>query len=147
MQHPNLTLNWLAIITAVVAAFIFAFLWYGPLFGKPWAKAMGMSMEQKPDPKQMMIALGLQLVGTFLTAFVLAHEVQIWRPSVWGVGQDASNCLYGLYAGFFTWIGFYVPMQFGKISWGGRPWRLFFINAGQDFFTLQIIAQILANWR
>ena len=148
MQEPHLILNWPAIITAVVAAFVFGFLWYGPLFGKPWAKAMGLKMDKKPDANFMSKALGLQVIGLFLTTYVLAHSGQVWRPSVWGVGNDgASNACYGFMAGVFTWIGFYVPMQFGKVSWEGRPWKLFFINTAHDFLNLQIISQILANWR
>lgn len=34
--------NWLAIVAAAVAAFVVGFLWYGPLFGKRWADAMGL---------------------------------------------------------------------------------------------------------
>jgi len=147
MQQPQLTFNWLAIIVAVIAAFIFGFLWYGPLFGKAWAKAMGMKMNSKPDPKKIIPAFAFQIVGTFLTTYVLAHSVQVWRPSIWGVGNDSPSAVYGFMAGFFTWIGFYVPMQFSKVNWEGKPWKLFFINAGQDLLTLQIISQILANWR
>ncbi len=147
MQEPHLILNWQAILLAMVAAFFFGFLWYGPLFGKSWAKIMGIKMDQKPKKEVMMRAFALQILGLFLTTYVLAHTTQVWRPSVWGVGQDAANACYGFFGGFFTWLGFYVPMQFGKISWENRPWKLFFINASYDFLSLQLIAQILAFWR
>src|SRR5262249_30889084 len=101
-MHPNIALNWLAIAVAVIAAFVFGFLWYGPLFGKTWAKLMGFDMSKKPDSKMMMRYMAFQLLATFLTTYVLAHSGQIWRPSVWGVGQDASNCTYGFFNGFFT---------------------------------------------
>ena len=148
MTHPNLVLYWPAIIVSIIAAFIFGGLWYGPLFGKTWAKLIGMDGEAcKPAPAVMKKAFTLQLLGTFLTVFVIAHMVQVWRPSVWGVGQDESSCSYGFLCGLFTWIGFYVPLQLGKISWEQRPNKLFWINAAHDFINLQIISQILANWR
>lgn len=147
MREPMILLNWPAIITAVIAAFIVGFLWYGPLFSKPWAKEMKMKMDKRPDPKVMTRALLLQLLGLFLTTFVLAHFQQSWRPSIWGLDGDGPNSNYGFFAGFFAWIGFYVPMQFGKVSWEGRSWKLFAINAGHDFVVLQVISQILAHWR
>lgn len=147
MQHPHLMLNGFAIAVAMVAAFFFGFLWYGPLFGKTWAKLMKMNADCKPDPKVMARCLSLQVVGLFLTTYVLAHSVQVWRPSVWGVGPDDSNAMYGFFCGFFTWIGFYIPQQLGKVSWEGRPWKLFLLNTAHDFVNLQLISQILAHWR
>ena len=104
-------------------------------------------MDQEPDAKFMRRAFGLQFLGTCLVAFALSYSVQVWRPSVWGAGSDASSFSYAWMTGFFTWIGFYVPLQFGKISWEGKPWKLFFINAGHDLIKLQIISLILAFWR
>jgi hypothetical protein len=148
MQEPNLIINWPAIIVSTFAAFVFGGLWYGPLFGKIWAGQMGMKMDQKPERRTMMRAFALQAIGLFLTSYVLAHVGQVWRPSVWGVGQDEGPAfMWGFTCAFFTWIGFYVPMQFGKISWEGKSWKLFFINSAHDFFTLLIISVILAYWR
>ena len=50
---PNIVLNWPAIIVSIIAAFMFGGLWYGPLMGKAWAKAMGMSFDCKPDAATM----------------------------------------------------------------------------------------------
>jgi hypothetical protein len=148
MHEPHLIINWAAILTSTVVAFLFGGLWYGPIAGKAWCKAMGINMDQKPDSKVMRRAFALQALGLFLTSYVLAHTGQVWRPSVWGVGEDMGPCyMWGFWCGLFTWIGFYIPMQFGKVAWENRPWKLFFINAGHDFIALQIISQILACWR
>jgi hypothetical protein len=113
-----------------------------------WMSAMGMKPEDcKPDKSKMMKGLVLTVIGTFLTTFVLAHSTQVWRGSVWNVGSDGPGYIYGFYGGFFTWLGFYVPMQFSKVSWEGRSWKLFALNAAHDFVNLQLIAQILSNWR
>ena len=146
-MQPNLHLHWPAILAAVATAFAFGGVWYGPLLGKTWAGLMGMPPDFKPAPGAMKQAFACQLIGTLLTTYVLAHSVQVWRPSVWGVGPDGPDRLYGFFCGFFTWIGFYVPLQLGKISWEGRPWKLFSINSAHDFINLQIISQILAHWR
>ena len=147
MNYPNLMFNWPAMIVAMVASFSFGFLWYGPICGKQWADAMGIKMDKRPDGLIMAKFMSLEIVGLFFTVYVLAHAIQIWRPTVWGVGQDSANYTYGLMCGFFTWIGYYVPQQFIKVTWEGRPNKLFFINAIHNFINLQIICQILAHWR
>ncbi len=146
-MHPNIVLNWSAILVAMVITFMFGGLWYGPIAGKAWAKAMGMDISKKPEPAVMKKAFLLQIIGLFLLTYVMAHTVPIWRASVWGAGEDMPNYTYGFFGGFFTWLGFYVPMQLSKVAWEMRPWKIFFINTVHDFINLQIIAQVLSNWR
>jgi hypothetical protein len=146
-MQPQLVLNIPAVLVAALAAFFFGWIWYGPLFGKTWAKAMGMKMDKKPDPSVMMRGMVLQIISLLLMSYVLAHSVQVWRPSVWNAGQDQANHVYGLMGGFFTWLGFFVPMQLHKVAWENKSWKLFLINIGHDFIALQILGQILAAWR
>jgi len=146
-MYPQIHVNFPAVIAAVVASFVFGWLWYGPLFGKKWASLMNLPADFKPDPKLMMRGMGLALLGTFLTTYVLLHSAEVWRPSVWGVGADAPAWRYGFFGGFFTWLGFYVPLLLGSVAWEGRPWGLFGLNAAYHFINLQLIAMILAHWR
>lgn len=146
-MQPQIHLNWLAIAVSVVASFLVGGLWYGPLFGKAWKKEMGVPPDGKPTGAMMGKSLGLNLVGTFLTAFVLAHDVVGWRPSTWNAGADASPAVYGFFAGFFTWIGFAVPIHLNGVSFEGKSWKLFFINVAFLFVSFQIIGMILSFWR
>jgi hypothetical protein len=146
METPHIVINWIGILVAVIAAFVFGGIWYGPLLGKTWAKEMGFDMSKKPDPKVMKRAFILQFIGIFLTAYVLAHSIQVWQPSAWGVNAaNMPRFLQGFMGGVFTWLGFYIPMQLGKVSWEMKSWKLFAINTGHDFINLQIIAQILSH--
>lgn len=148
MKEPNLIINYGAILVATFAGFVFGGVWYGPLFGKKWAGLMGMDFSKKPPAGVMKKALMLQAVGLFLTAYVLAHSIQVWMPSVWGHESGTGPFyIYGFFGAFFTWLGFYVPMQLGKISWEMRPNKLFLINASHDFVNLLIMSMILAYWR
>lgn len=141
---PQIHINFMAV---VVASFLFGWLWYGPLFRKQWAGLMKLPRDHKPDPKFMLRSMGLTLLGTILMAYVLAYAVEVWRPSVWGVGQDGPSYLYGFFSGFFTWIGYFVPLLLGAVAWESRSWSLFRLNAAYHFVNLQIIGMILAYWR
>jgi hypothetical protein len=145
--HPQIHLNWLAILVAVVASFLVGGAWYGALFRNAWRKEMGVAADVKPSGAEMFKSLGLNILGTFLTAFVLAHEVQVWRPSSWNAGADAAPAVYGFFAGFFIWLGFMVPVLLNSVSFERRSWKLFFINAAFLFVSLQIIGMILSFWR
>ncbi len=146
-MQPQIHINYLAVLAAMLSNIVLGFLWYGPILGKAWQKEMALPPDFKPNPKLMARAMTLMVIGAFLTAYVLAHSVQVWRASVWGAGEDAPNAVYGFYAGFFTWIGFYVPVLFGGVSWENKSWKLFAINASYYFVALQAAGMILAFWR
>src|SRR5436190_23445556 len=146
-MQPDIHDNVLAILVAVAATMVLGFHLYGPILGKTWMKEMGIPAGSKPDPKVMRRGLILMLIGSFLTAFVLAHTGEVWRPSVWKAGADGSAAFYGFSTGFWTWIGFYVPLLLGGVSWENRSWKLFWINAAYYFVMLQMVAMILAYWR
>jgi hypothetical protein len=146
-MHPLIHLNWLAIIVAVIASFLLGSLWYGPLFGKAWRKEMGVPEGVQPSGAEMTKPIVLNVIGTFLTAFVLAHEVQVWRPSSWNAGTDVSAAVYGFFGGFFPWLGFQVPVLLNAVAFERKSWKLFFINAAYLFISLQLIGMILSYWR
>jgi hypothetical protein len=144
---PAIEINFLAIAAAVAASFVFGWLWYGPLFGRTWARLIGMRMVAKPDTRVIVRGMALTLLGTIFTAYVLVHSTNVWRPSAWGVGADAPDFVYGFFSAFFTWLGFYVPMLLGSVAWEKRSWKLFGLNAAFHFLNLQLVAMILAHWR
>ena len=146
-MQPAISINYLALLAAVAASFVFGWLWYGPLFGKKWASLMNLPADARPGAKVMLRGMGLTLLGVYLTAYVMLHTGEVWRPSVWRAGPDAPSYVYGFFNGFFIWIGFYVPMLLAAVAWEGRSWALFGLNAAYHFVNLQIIAMILAHWR
>ena len=140
-------LNWLAVGAAVVAYFIIAFLWYGPLLGNAWLKEMGKGPDFKPDVALLKRSMLLMLVGATLTAVVLACAIELSRPLTPHAGDDAPDVVYGLAAAFGAWIGFCVPLLLGGVAWENRSWRLFGINAGYHLTALLAAGIILALWQ
>jgi hypothetical protein len=146
-MQPAMQLNYWAVLAAMAAAIVIGFLWYGPILGKAWMKEMGMSPDQKPGPGVMQRAIILMVIGSLLTAAMLALGVEVWRLSDWKLGPSAPSATYGFFAAFFAWIGFTVPLLFGSVAWENRSWKLFGINAAYQFVSLQAMGMILAYWR
>src|SRR5262245_20164677 len=125
-MQPSIHVNWMAVVASVVACFAVGGLWYGPLFGKLWARSMGMTAQ--PSGAEVARALLLNIVGLFLMAFVLTHDVAVWRPSTWNAGTDESPVVYGFFAGFFVWLGYVVPMLLNSVAFDRKPWTAFLIQ-------------------
>lgn len=68
--------SWWAVAVSTVISFMLGGLWYSPrLFGKKWAEGVGIDMSS--GSKQPVPALVLQLLGTFLLAWVISLAVAI----------------------------------------------------------------------
>ena len=146
-MQPEININYFAVILCVVVGMPVGFLWFGPLFGKAWAKHMGMENMEKPSGATMAKPMLLYAFGSLLIAWVLACSIEVWRPSSWKVGVDQAPWVYGLNAAFWTWLGFFLPLQIGRVAWEQKGWRLVAINAGFDGVRLIIFSLILAYWR
>lgn len=138
-------INYLAVLVATVVTFFLGFIWYTPLFGKAWAREMGFDMSRKPTSGEMAKGMILNLIGNFFMAYVFAHNNEAWSfvpgmDQMSMAGKIAS-------AGIFTWLGFYVPQDLNKVAWGGKSWKLFFIDTGYHFVMLMVAATILMLWQ
>ncbi len=144
-MKPDIHINFLAIGIAVVANFILGALWYMPLFGKVWAKEMGISMDQKPPASVFVKSMVIMVIGNFLMAWVLAHNIAVWNPETWGhtVPSDMTPGLMATMSALFTWLGFYVPVDLNTVSWEMKSWKLFFINTSYHLASLLVVSFII----
>lgn len=65
--------NWLGVLVAAALGFAVGGLWYGPLFGKAWAKARGLTDEALKEGFNAPLVFGLVFVLNFFSAFILDH--------------------------------------------------------------------------
>lgn len=140
----ELKINIIAVLVAVVANFALGFIWYTPLFGKVWGKEMGYDPNMKPDKSVMLKGMAFMIIGNFLFAWVLAHNMAAWQfvPGIKEMGL-LSNALS---SAIFTWLGFYLPGQLSATVWEKKSWKLFAINTGYHLASLLVVAMILTYW-
>jgi len=141
----ELNINMAAILVAVVVNFILGFIWYTPLFGKVWGKEMGFDPNEKPEKSVMFRGMAFMIIGNFLCAWVLAHNIAAWQfvPGIDEMGDVTS----ALNTAVFTWLGFYFPGELGATVWEKKSWKLFAINTGYHLASLLVVASILTFWK
>ncbi len=137
--------NYWAILASAVFMMVLGALWYGPLFGKQWASLMGLKLPEQMDEnmkREMMKSYALMAIGALLMSFVFSHILVFAKAYLGTSGVSA-----GLQAGFWNWLGFIAPLTLGPVLWEGKPWKLWFINAGYYLVGLLAIGVVLAVWQ
>jgi hypothetical protein len=115
-----------AVICSMIFSVVLGFVWYGPLFGKEWARMSGIVMpEEKPPFSVMVKPMILSFIGAILMNYVLGFSI-FFHNAYYAVTGLAP----ALSIAFLMWLGFIVPAYLNLKGWEGKPWKLFFINTG-----------------
>jgi hypothetical protein len=88
--------------------------------------------------ERMGSSLVVDVVGSFLMAFVLAHAISY---------AEATTVLQGLAVGFFLWLGFVVVVTIHTVTYERKPFALFLLHNGYHLISLVLMSVILAVWR
>ncbi len=136
-------INYVAVLVSAVFMMVLGYIWYGPLFGKQWIALMGWTREamQEAMKKGMAKNYAIMALGALLMAFVLDHAL------IFGSAyMNISGYPAGLEVGLWNWLGFIAPVTVGSVLWDGKPWKLWFLNAGYYLVGLLVMGVILAVW-
>jgi hypothetical protein len=127
-------IHWLAVIIASFTGFVLGGLWYGPIFGKAWQKASGVSEEKARSgnrPLTFILVEILNLVAATSLAMFIGAQAD-WK--------------FGLFAGFMTGVTF-ISVAFGiTYLFEQRPLRLWLINGGYMTLNFSAMGAILGAW-
>jgi hypothetical protein len=146
--------NWLGFALAIVANIILGFIWYAPWFptGKVWLRHQGLDPSNMPKMKgaAMAMSMVLMLVGAVLMMFVFAHTNGVYldafrNTATGGRAGYHLSVMDGVMGGFFTWLGFIVPLNLNAVAFERKPWGLFFVNAGYYLVTLVLAGILIAT--
>jgi len=136
-------INYWAVLVAAVVNMVVGFMWFGPLFGKTWIKLAGLNYEHLAEGAKsgMGKKYFIAFVGSFLIALMLDHAI-IFSGAYLGI----AGVLSGVNAGFWNWLGFFVPVTASAYLWEGKPFKLWLLNATYYLVVLVIMGAILASW-
>jgi MFS family permease len=134
-QQSLESINYLAVVTAALSAFIIGGLWYSVLFGKAWMKENRFD-EEALRKGNMGLIFGCSFILSFIISFVL----------VLFLGPE-RNAMIGALAGFMAGI-FWVAASMGiTYLFERKSVKLFFINAGYHVITFTLMGIILGIWK
>ncbi len=132
-----LDINYLAVITAAVAAFIVSSVWYvffslAP--AQPGSTSPDATSEMNMPPWKMLAEFGRSLI----VAFVLARFIVL---------LDVSSWLDAVQLGAWVWLGFPTMILLGSVLWENVPWKTAVTHIGDWLVKLLVMALILGLWR
>ena len=139
----NVPVQYWAILLAAIVNMVLGALWFGPLFGKSWAKHGGMGQHEmeKAKEKGMTKNYALMFGGSLLMAYVLAQTLIFANAYL-----NTSGLSSGLMIGFMSWVGFIVPVTIGVVLWNGKSWMYWLITYAYNLVGLLLMGAILALW-
>ena len=122
-------INYLAVLGAAVAAFMFGAAWYGGL-SKQWMAAVGLTEPPKPNPMIYGLTFVCQLVIAWVLAGIMGHLSQV---SVYG----------GMVSAFFVWLGFVATTLIVNHRFQDASWSLTIIDGGHWLGVLLIMGIVI----
>ncbi|OIO63207.1 MAG: hypothetical protein AUJ47_06425 [Candidatus Marinimicrobia bacterium CG1_02_48_14] len=140
------SVNYWAVLVSALVFFGLGALWYGPLFGKSWMKAMGINPDDAAKMQaetNMVKSFGIMLVASFIASLATAHIIGYMlvvfpAPSALSVAWTSA---------FWLWLGYSFTYILTAPAFENRPWSYVFINGGYWLVGLLVIASILGIWR
>lgn len=129
--------NWLAIVAAAISGFIVGGIWYGPVMGKKWMGAVGLTEEQIGEGNMGLI-YGGAFAFSLIASWTLAHTFASYAV----LGADLS-VLAKVMTAFGVAIGFIIPALGTAYLFSQKGKALFFIDAG--YWILFYIAMGLVH--
>lgn len=134
--------NYLAVLVAAIAAMIVGFVWYsGALFGKAWARARGIDMNDPAVREKMRKRSGRMYGTTFLATLIRAAILGAFIAAL-----QAYSIRTALSVAFWLWLGFLATVQLTDAIFGGKPRRVLWIDTSYQLITMLVMASILAAW-
>lgn len=132
-------INWLAILSCVVAGQIVLTIWFVALFGRPWAKAYGgPEMTQKQHTKEVpgyTYAIGAVCVLMLSLGLSFLHAAL-------GVGNIFEALLV---AGVLS-ATIFIPMAMPAYAFL-RRWSAWWISVGSQLAVIAVVSVILVLWQ
>lgn len=127
-------MNYLAILVAALAGFIFGAVYYG-LVSKPWMRAGRIDpVQARPGPALLAITFISELIMAFVLAGLIAH-----------LGPGAVTVQNGIVSGFFVWLGFMVTTMAVNHRYQAYGWDLTLID-GAHWLGVAVVMGAVIGW-
>lgn len=131
--------NWWAVLICAILSMVIGFIWYGPLFGKPWGRITGWTNEKVSTLPRNSMVRGYVLA--FIAALIIASILSF---TLLALGTDSIGN--GIIAAVILWVGFTGATIGVNMTFERKPFSLFVIEAGYHLLTLIVYSIVLSIW-
>ena len=136
-----LSINYLAVILAAVAAFVIGFLLHGPILGKWWMRLANVKMTGNEKFSDMYGKMIWNFVVNLITAYALAIFYLLASSSPLMSGSAILN---GIICAFVVWLGFLATATSIEVIWMGKSFKLWLFEFFSSFVVLLAMGAIIA---
>ena len=134
----NIRLNWVAILVAAIAAFIFEALWFS-IFMNSWLEGIGRTRE-------WLMGTGLNPAIQYATAILCSIIVAaVLTICIQASGQQTARR--GVVCGAVIWFGFIATSWAKAYIFEVRSLQIYFIYTGYYLIELVLIGAIVGAWK
>jgi hypothetical protein len=127
-------INYIGVVVGAILNMFLGFLWYGPLFAKPWMKLSGMTAEKiEAASSKMGVTYSFTFVLALLSAFVMQLVVRTF-----GIMTLQEAVILAV----LLWSGFSGSAIFMNGLFVQKPFKLLLIDSGY-FLTQMVMLAIL----
>lgn len=159
-----MNINFPIVLLAALVPMVIGFLWYGPLFGKAWMKASGMTPEMAREASMVKVfgfSFLFCVMVSFVLQFLVIHQYSLssliqgdqsetsakWlADSMAAYGGRFRTFGHGMVHGFMT--GFLLALPFVGMSalYERRSAAYIFIHAGYWTVSLMLMGGVLCQF-
>lgn len=140
------SINWLAVLTAGISAFVLGGVWYSPaLFGKAWMKENNLTEEDVKKGNAMK-----KFGGGFILSLLMAANLAMYLADT--PAECTGNCAqktditWGTIAGFLSGLWPFCGLAIVAL-FEHRSMRYILINGGYLLIALTLMGAIIGVWR
>ena len=134
----NIRLNWVAILVAAIASFLFEALWFS-VFLNEWIAGIGRTREWlMSSGMSPALQYGVAILCAVIAAAVLSICIQ---------ASGEHNARRGILVGVIVWLGFIATSWATEYIFEVRTFQIYAINAGFWLFDLVLMGAIVGAWK
>ena len=134
----NIRLNWVAILVAAIASFIFEALWFS-IFMNEWLAGIGRTRE-------WLVGTGLNPAVQYATA-IICSIIAAAGLSICIQASGKQTARRGILCALVIWFGFIATSWAKAYIFEVRSFQIYFIYVGYYLIELMLIGAIVGAWK
>jgi hypothetical protein len=137
-----ISINFIAVLVAALAAFIIGFLLHGPILGKLWMRLANIHPTGNEKLSDMLPQMFWNFVVNIITATGIALCVAVLSESIFSTQISVLN---GIIIGLMVWVFFVCTTTSIEVIWMGKSFKLWLYEMFCSLIVMVTIGLIIGS--